>query len=88
MRASGGAAISIIAELMDVHASLGVGVVAGDVVGDCGRGAFVGLLEGHLAGDLGVSSNNGDCRELVSSYSSRASLLCTETLIVGKCEIN
>jgi hypothetical protein len=45
---------------MDVHTTLGVGVVAGDVPGDGGRGGFGGLLEGHLAGDLGVSPENGN----------------------------
>lgn len=32
---SAGAAVGVVTELVDVHASLGGSVVAGDVVGDC-----------------------------------------------------
>ena len=55
---------------MDVHASLSIGVVAGDIIGDGGWGGFVGLLEGHLARDLGVSSEDGNCGESVSMIGS------------------
>lgn len=60
MRTSGSAAIGVVAKLMDVHATLGIGIMAGDVVGDGGRGGLGRLLEGHLAGDLGVSSDDSD----------------------------
>jgi hypothetical protein len=56
------AAISIVAELMDVHAALGVGVVAGDVPGDGGGGGFGALLEGDGAFDGRVSAEDGDCQ--------------------------
>ena len=45
---------------MNVHAALGIGIMTGDVVGDGGRGGLGRLLEGHLAGDLGVSSDDSD----------------------------
>ena len=38
VRTSTGAAICVVAELMNVHATLGGGVVAADVVGDGGGG--------------------------------------------------
>ena len=53
------AAIGVVTELVHVHASLSIGIMAGDVVGDSGRRGFGGLLKGHLAGDLGVAAK--DC---------------------------
>ena len=38
MRTSTCAAVCVVAELMDMHATLGGGVVAADVVGDGGGG--------------------------------------------------
>lgn len=61
MRAGAGAAVGVVAELMDMHAPLGIGVVTGDVPADGRWGGLGGLLEGHLARDLGVSSDDGDC---------------------------
>lgn len=60
VRTGGGAAVGVVTELVDVHTTLGVGVVAGDVPRDGGRGGFVGLLEGDSAGDLGVTTENSD----------------------------
>ena len=60
MRTSRGAAVRVVAKLVDVHSSLGMGVVAGDVVGDSGGRGFGGLLESHDAGDFRVSSEDGD----------------------------
>ena len=60
VRAGGGAAVGIVAELVDMHAALGVGVMAGDVVGDGGGRGLGGLLEGHLPGDLGVAADDGN----------------------------
>ena len=38
VRPSAGAAVAVVTELVDVHATLGGGVVPGDVVGDGGWG--------------------------------------------------
>lgn len=40
VRAGAGAAVGVVAELVDVPAALGGGVIAGDVVGDGCWGAF------------------------------------------------
>lgn len=60
MRTSGGAAVGVVTELVDVEGTLGVGVVAADVPGDGGGGTFVVLFEGHGAGDLGITAENSD----------------------------
>jgi hypothetical protein len=57
MWASGGAAVRVVTELVDVDATLGVGVVASEVPGDGGGGVLISLLEGHSAGDLGVATD-------------------------------
>lgn len=62
MRARAGAAVGVIAELVDVETALGVGIVALEVVGDGGGAGLGGLLEGHGAADLGVTTEDGDCR--------------------------
>lgn len=61
MRAGGGAAVGVVAEGVDVEATLGVGVVAGQVPADGGRVGLGSLLEGNGAGDLRVTSENSDC---------------------------
>lgn len=58
-----GAAVGVVAELVDVHAALGGGVVAGDVVGDGRVGGLGGLLEGHGSTDFGVTADHCDCGE-------------------------
>lgn len=60
MGAGGGAAVGVITELVDVESTLGVGVVAGDVPGDAGRGALIGLLEGDSTGDLRVTAEDSN----------------------------
>lgn len=56
MRASRGATIGVVTELVDVHAPLSVRVVAGDVPCNlCGRRLGC-LFKGHRAGNLGVSA--------------------------------
>lgn len=55
------AAVGVVTELVDVHAALGRGVVAADVVGDGCRGGFGRLLEGDGAADLGVTAEDCDC---------------------------
>jgi hypothetical protein len=73
VRASGGAAVGVVTELVNVESTLGVGVVAGDVPGDGGRGALVSLLKGDGAGDLGVTTEDSNCRYKRSmSYSRRS----------------
>lgn len=56
----GGAAVGVVTELVDVEATLGVGVVAGDVPGDGGGVALSSLLKGDSAGDLGVSTDDSN----------------------------
>lgn len=62
MRAGGGAAVGVVTELVDVEASLGVGVVAGDVPGDGCGGRLGSLFEGDGSADLGVTTEDGNCR--------------------------
>lgn len=62
MRAGGGAAVGVVTEGVNVHATLGVGVVAGDVPGDGGGSGLGGLLEGDGSGDLGVTTDDGNWR--------------------------
>lgn len=57
MRTSGCAAIGVVTKLMDVHATLSVGIVAGDVPSNGCGGVFGFLLEGDGTGDLGVTSD-------------------------------
>lgn len=42
---------------MDVHATLGIGIVTGDVPSDSGWRGLRGLLEGNGALDVGVTTN-------------------------------
>lgn len=62
MRAGGGAAVGVVAELMDVETTLGIGVVARDVPADGGWARLGGLLEGDGAADVGVTTENSNCR--------------------------
>ena len=56
-----GAAIGVVAKLVDVHATLGRRIAAADVVGDGRGGGFGLLLERDDAGDFGVATDDGDC---------------------------
>lgn len=76
MRAGRGAAVGVVAKGVDVEATLGVGVIAGDVVGDGGRGTLRVLLEDDGAGDLCVSSEDSNCRSPVSRWSLHNSSGC------------
>ena len=60
MWASAGAAVGVVAELVDVDAALGGRVAAGDVPGYGGRGRLGGLFEGDGAGNFGVPADDGD----------------------------
>lgn len=55
MRAGRSAAVGVVTELVDVHASVGVGIVAGDVVADGGWRGLGGLFEGDGTLDVGVT---------------------------------
>lgn len=60
MGPSGGAAVGVVTELMDVHATLSIGVVASDVPCNSGWGGLRFLLEGNSSGNLRVTSNGCD----------------------------
>lgn len=60
VRTSGCAAVGVVTESMDVHATLSVGVVAGDVPCDGGVGVLVRLLKGDGTLDVGVSTEDSD----------------------------
>ena len=61
VRSGARAAVGVVAELVDVHAPVGGGVVAGDVVGDGRRGGFGRLLKGDGPADFGVTAEDCDC---------------------------
>ena len=69
MRTSGRAAIGVIAESVNVHAALSVGVVASNVPRDGGVGRLVSLLKGDGSLDIGVSTEDGDCRVISTWFS-------------------
>ena len=60
MRAGRGAAVGVVAKGVDVHAALGVRVVAGDVPGQGGGGGLGLLLEHDGALDVGVTTEDGN----------------------------
>lgn len=66
MRSGRGTTVGVITELMDVHATFGVGVVACDVVGDGCWGGLGGLLEGDGSLDVGVTAEDCDCFEVLA----------------------
>ena len=61
MRTCRRAPIGIVPKLMDMYAALGIGVVAGDVVGDGSKVMLGVLLERYCSPDIRVSSEHGDC---------------------------
>ena len=61
MRTGRGAAVGVVAELVDVEAALGVGVLTGDVPGDDGGRGLGGLLKGDGAPDVGVTTEDSNC---------------------------
>ena len=60
MRTGGSASIGVVAKGVNVHATLSIGIVTGDVPRDGGVGTLRGLLEGDGTSDLGVSTENSD----------------------------
>jgi len=61
VRTGGGASIASITKLVDVEASLSVGVVSSDFARDFDGRVLVCLLELDNSRNLGVTSENGDC---------------------------
>ena len=61
VRAGRGAAVGVVAKSVNVHATLSVGIVAGDVPADGRLGILGSLLKGDGARDLGVSTEDGNC---------------------------
>ena len=60
VRTGGCAAVGVVAELVNVHAALGVGIVAGDVPADASGAALVVLLEGDGALDIRVATEDSN----------------------------
>lgn len=60
VRTSGSATVGVVTKLVDVHASQGVGVIAGNVPRDGGGVVFVFLLEVDNSENLRVSSDNSN----------------------------
>lgn len=61
VRSSAGAAVGVVSEGVNVHATLRVGVVTGNVPFN-GRGRCLAVLgEGDGALDVGVTTENGNC---------------------------
>lgn len=58
--ASRGAAVGVVAKGVDVHATLGAGIVASNVPRDSSGIGLGGLLKGDRAGDLGVTTDDAD----------------------------
>jgi hypothetical protein len=61
VRTSRGAAVGVVTKCVNVHATLGVRVMAGDVPADSGRGGLRLLLEGDGTLDIGVTTDDGNC---------------------------
>lgn len=61
MRSSACAAIGVVTELVDVHAALGRGIMARDVVGDGCWGGLGRLFKGDGPADLGITAEDCDC---------------------------
>ena len=60
MRSSRRATVRVVAESVDMHATLSVGIVARKVPRDGRLARLVLLLEGDGALDVGVSTENSD----------------------------
>lgn len=58
VRAGRGAAVGVVTKGVDVHATLGIGVVASDIPANSGGLRLGGLLKGDSASNLGVTTNN------------------------------
>lgn len=63
---SGGASVGVVTEGVDVHATLGIWVVASDVPCDGSWGRLGGLLESDGSSNLGVTSDGSNCTSKVT----------------------
>lgn len=71
VRAGGGAAVGVVTKGVDVHATLGIGIMASDVPGD-GSGTVLGLLlEDNGAGDLGVTTDDSNSLDHFDGFVSK-----------------
>ena len=70
VRTGRGAAIGVVAELVDVEATLGIGILASDVPGDGGWRGLGRLLEGDSALDVGVTAEDSNCEGEALAHSS------------------
>lgn len=61
MGTGAGAAVGIVTELVDVHATLGGSITAFDIVRNGGWGRLGRLLKGYSAGDTGIASKDRNC---------------------------
>ena len=58
----GGAAVGVVAELVDMHTTLGVGIDVLDLILDDGGGVLVLLRELDGSGDTGVTANDSNLK--------------------------
>ena len=68
MGTGAGAAVGIVTELVDVHATLGGSITAFNIVRNGRWGRLGRLLKGHSAGDTGIASKDRDCTKELISY--------------------
>jgi hypothetical protein len=60
MRTSWRAAVGVVAKLVDMKATIGVGIMAADIPWNGGGRSFIRLLKGHGASDVGVAMKDSD----------------------------
>jgi len=61
VRTSACATVGVVAVSVDVHATLSVGIISGNVPCDGGVAGLVGLLEGNGSSDLGITTEECNC---------------------------
>ncbi len=61
MRSGTRTPVGVVTKLVHMHTTFRVGIVPRNVPGDGGGRGFRGLLKGDLAGDLGITTDDGDC---------------------------
>lgn len=71
VRTGTGAAVGIVSELVNVDSSFGRRIITGDIIGDGGRRGFGSLLKIDGAADLGVTTENCDCKRKNQSVSEK-----------------